>query len=117
MPKQCISCCQLRTCRCLDASNIEPLLWTATALGLERLAAGCTQYLLSPDVIAAAPAQVLHSITCCLSDHNISSIIRSVSSRVHWSIIVVAVVMQVGALWCCVVLVVCCLNPWHSCLG
>lgn len=50
----------------MDASNLEPLLWTATKLGLERLAAGCAQYLLSRDVIAAAPAQVrVHSIAVC----------------------------------------------------
>lgn len=73
--KQCVSCCYLRMCRCLDASNIEPLLWTATALGLERLTAGCAQYLLSRDVIAAAPAQVLHSISCCLSQDDISNTI------------------------------------------
>jgi hypothetical protein len=54
----------------VDASNIEPLLWTATALGVERLTAGCAQYLLSHDVIAAAPAQVLHSIVRCLSHNN-----------------------------------------------
>ena len=48
--------------RCVDASNIEPLLWTATALGLERLTTGCAQYLLSRDVIAAAPCKVLHNI-------------------------------------------------------
>jgi hypothetical protein len=60
-----LSCCQLRTHRCVDASNIEPLLWTATALGVERLTAGCAQYLLSRDVIATAPAQVLRSCSGC----------------------------------------------------
>ena len=44
--------------RCVDAGNIEALLWTATALGLDRLTTGCTQYLLSRDVLSIAPAQV-----------------------------------------------------------
>ncbi len=34
------------------------MLWTAIVLGLERLTEGCMQYLLTRDVIVAAPAKV-----------------------------------------------------------
>ena len=44
--------------RIIDSGNIESLLWTATFLGIERLTAGCVEYLLSRDVIVAAPSQV-----------------------------------------------------------
>ena len=72
--------------RTVDAGNIEALLRTATALGLERLLTGCTQYLLSRDVLTAAPAQVAASATllreklagqsCCTQEHA-SAFLRS----------------------------------------